>query len=501
MWRCGSRFRDGSGPSFQRGQWPRTLVVGFAAGAIGGLFGDGATTTTGLSPAFAAGPQASAWPMFHRNARHEARATGTLPSNPGILWSAPLAGAAEYSSPAIDLGGNVYIGDLEERLSKFDANGTLVWSFDAGGNLRRSSPAIADDGTVYIGASDGKLYAVRANGTQKWAYQAGGGIKTAVTIGNDGSVYFGADDGRVYSLSAAGALEWSYATGDSVRSTPAVLDDALIAFGSNDGGIYALNSTGGLVWSGFTGGPVKAGVSFGQGGDLIVPSQDGFLYALSGSGSLQWSVLTSNTLRSTPAIGATGKVYVPIDEELHCYRDDGVLSYAVTLGGRIFASPSVLTDPGDGSETVVIGAEDGNLYGVRLGEILWTVPIGAPIYSSAAISADGTIYVGANDGRLYAIGSDPADAPELVLETPIEVRGANPARAGDTVTFRLPSGDDGTVSLLDASGRLVATLATRAGEVNWIAGAGAGRGLPTGVYFFRWETAAQAGAGRIVVVR
>lgn len=478
----------------------RALLALAVLGAVGSSAGSG-IPGQGVSLARAAGPQASAWPMFHRNALHEANTTVALAANPGILWSAPLAGAAEYSSPVIDLGGNVYIGDLGERLSKFDASGNLVWSFDTAGNLRRSSPAIADDGTVYIGASDGTLYAVRANGTQKWTYQADGAIKTGVTIGNDGSVYFGADDGRVYSVSALGALEWSYATGDTVRSTPAVLDDALIAFGSNDGGIYALNSAGGLVWNGFTGGPVKAGISFGQGGDLIVPSQDGFLYSLSASGSLEWSVLTSNTLRCTAAIGATGKVYVPVDEELHCYRDDGAVSYTVTLGGRIFASPTVATDPADGSETVIIGAEDGNLYGIRLGEILWTVPIGAPIYSSAALDADGTIYVGANDGRLYAVGGNPTDAPELVLDPPMEVRGANPARRGDLLSFRLPVGGEGTVAILDAAGRTVQALATRDGEAAWVAGTAPDRDVPAGVYFFHWTSESRTGAGRIVVVR
>ncbi|MEZ4647880.1 MAG: PQQ-binding-like beta-propeller repeat protein [Candidatus Eisenbacteria bacterium] len=440
--------------------------------------------------------------MFHRNAKHEARSTQPIANSPSILWSAPLTGAAEFSSPAIDIDGNIYVGDLGEHLNKFSPDGTLLWSFDTGGNLRRSSPAIADDGTVYVGSADGHLYALHADGSLDWTFQAGAAVKTSATIDGEGSIYFGADDGKVYSVSPAGALEWSYATGDTVRSTPAVLDDALIAFGSNDGGIYALDTSGALVWNGFTGGPVKAGFSFGQGGDLIAPSQDGFLYALSPSGSLQWSVLTNNSLRSTPAIGITGKIYVPVDDELHCYHDDGNLSYSVALGGKIFASPAVYTDLSDSTETVVIGCEDGNVYGIRLGQILWTVSVGAPVYSSAAIADDGTIYFGANDGNLYAIGGETADAPDspVVLEGGApQVLSRNPVRFGNSVSFRLPSGADGFVSIFDTSGRLVRSLAAREGEVSWAPGAD--DALAGGVYFFRWDDGRQSGDGRVVVVR
>ncbi|MFP4497564.1 MAG: PQQ-binding-like beta-propeller repeat protein [Vulcanimicrobiota bacterium] len=40
------------------------------------------------------------------------------------------------------------------------------------------------------------------------------------------------------------------------------------------------------------------------------------------------------------------------------------------------------------------------------GKVNWAFPVGSPIRSSPVVSSDGTIYVGANDGRLYAISQD-----------------------------------------------------------------------------------------------
>jgi outer membrane protein assembly factor BamB len=53
---------------------------------------------------------------------------------------------------------------------------------------------------------------------------------------------------------------------------------------------------------------------------------------------------------------------------------------------------------------IYVGSEDGRLYAVNAttGEKLWDILIGDSITSSPAV-ADGIVYVGSHDGNLYAI--------------------------------------------------------------------------------------------------
>lgn len=467
----------------------------FVAGALLGVLA--------VPPSFGAGLQNSAWPMFHKDAAHTGRSTNPIPLTAAIVWASALTDSADYSSPAIDAAGNVYIGDLGRRLNSFGPAGNLRWSFVATGNFRRSSPAIADDGTVYIGGADSKLYAVNANGTQKWTFTAGGGIRTAPAVGGDGTVYFGADNGRLYAVRANGTLNWSFATGDSVRSSPAIVGDSLVVFGSNDGSIYALRTNGTLAWEGITGAAVKASPAVGQSGTLICPSQDGFLYAIRPNGTLLWAIFTGQTLRSTPATGPTGKIYLGVDDEIQCYRDDGSLSWNFVTGGRIFSSPAVHVDPGTQAETAICGSDDGFLYAVRGGVLLWKVNLGTAVHSSPAIGADGRIYVGGNDGFLCAIGNSSTSVDDPPLFADALAVGPSPLVPGETLRLAWrnePGGSEGTVRIFTPAGRRVIDLDVL-GESTWDARDASGNAVPAGIYLYQWSRGTARGEGRITILR
>jgi outer membrane protein assembly factor BamB len=55
---------------------------------------------------------------------------------------------------------------------------------------------------------------------------------------------------------------------------------------------------------------------------------------------------------------------------------------------------------------VYVGSRDGRIYAVDCdGNRKWEVATGGPISaSSPALGPDGTVYVGSDDGLLYAIG-------------------------------------------------------------------------------------------------
>jgi hypothetical protein len=91
---------------------------------------------------------------------------------------------------------------------------------------------------------------------------------------------------------------------------------------------------------------------------------------------------------------------------------------------------SVLSSPAIGSDgTVYVGSDDKKLYAIngKTGEKLWEFETGGIIaWSSPAIGSDGTVYVGSKDKKLYAIKTD----SKGLAKSPWPMRGQNARHTG-----------------------------------------------------------------------
>jgi len=92
----------------------------------------------------------------------------------------------------------------------------------------------------------------------------------------------------------------------------------------------------------------------------------------------------------------------------HTRRSPFVGSQTATLkwryetGSQIYSSPAI-----DADGTIYVGSYDECLHAINPdGSVKWLYETGGPIYSSPAIGSDGTIYVGSGDNYFYAINSD-----------------------------------------------------------------------------------------------
>ena len=75
------------------------------------------------------------------------------------------------------------------------------------------------------------------------------------------------------------------------------------------------------------------------------------------------------------------------------------LMWTIKTGGPIVGSPTVGADG-----TIYVGSHDGKLYAVSpAGQVRWTFATGDRIWSTPAVAQDGTVYVGSDDDHLYAV--------------------------------------------------------------------------------------------------
>jgi len=68
-------------------------------------------------------------------------------------------------------------------------------------------------------------------------------------------------------------------------------------------------------------------------------------------------------------------------------------------GSGVFSSPAIASDG-----TIYVGSNDHKLYAIHPnGTLQWAYTTGGSVNSSPAIAANGTIYVGSGNGKLYAL--------------------------------------------------------------------------------------------------
>ena len=356
-------------------------------------------------------------------------------------------GSGVQSSPTV-VNDTVFVGNDAGNVSALDAaTGAREWRVETGGPVETAPTVVGvsagrdDAGTVYVGSRDGRVYALdAATGTEVWAFETGGAVQSSPTVAG-GTVYVGSDDSRVYALDAAtGTVDWQVRTGGPVRSSPTVAavssnsTNRTVFVGSNDRTLYALDAaTGAKRWtfetlSQVTIAPTVANISRGgqaSGWTVYASSRNDDVYALNATtGQKRWAYQTRSLALSSPTVagGDTETVFLALTS-----GGNGVLTALNASTGerrwRFSASDLVLSAPtvaGVAADegTVFVGSgdsfvtQDTSIYAVdaATGERRWRYRTGGAVRSSptvATVGTDpgGTVFVGSDDGYLYALDS------------------------------------------------------------------------------------------------
>jgi eukaryotic-like serine/threonine-protein kinase len=180
---------------------------------------------------------------------------------------------------------------------------------------------------------------------------------------------------------------WTYQTGAAIWGSP-TLNDGTLYIGSDDDSLYALDAqTGALKWKFASKGIVRSKPAI-AGSLVFFTSDDGFLYAVNTSdGTKAWTT-------------DIGNFYEREDREAFDMNSPTPTGYDYVQSSPVVA---------DG--TVFAGSLDGKLYALAAdtGVVQWTFTTTKKIRGSAAVD-NGIVYFGSWDKLMYAVDAKTGEA-------------------------------------------------------------------------------------------
>jgi outer membrane protein assembly factor BamB len=348
--------------------------------------------------------------MLHGDARHTGRAGGLAPTRtPAVAWSRDVGGPVEAQVVASPDEQVLYVASLGGSLTALTRNdGSVLWTLPLG-DRSYATPCVAGDGTLYVGSDARKVLAVTSEGKVKWTLETDGDADGAPVLARDGTIVVGA--GRmVYALTPLGYVKWRFAAKRKVFSSPAVSDAGHVYFGSQDHHAYAVSPQGKLLWSVDLGADVDASPAIGDDGAVYFGSDGDEIVRLDADdGHVWWRTPVGGYVRGPLSVARNGDVlagvYGPAPREI---RVDGAMG---TIRGELSVQGTGAREFGvhggaleDAAGVLLFGTQDDRVYALGpAGDTLWTFSTGGDVDAPVTLLSDGTVIVGSDDGRVYAL--------------------------------------------------------------------------------------------------
>jgi len=364
------------------------------------------------------------------------------------MWSYTTGGIV-YASPIVS-DGFVFIPSYDGKLYALDEyTGALIWSFTTGSNIV-ATPAVGN-GIVYLSSKDFTVYALDENtGSMLWRISNVAAVVSSPVLA-DGKLFYG----TLYSPSAGraeflalnpqdGTVFWRQTISDYIEGSAAV-SNGLVFFGIgaiSNAVVVALNeTTGKSVWNYNTAVPTLITTAPATAyGNVYVGLDSTRVLALKQiTGSLVWSFNTPSGSNATSPAVYNGVVYFGTGRGIVYARNATtgvqIWSYTTPTGGAVASSPAIAL----GSKALFFGSNDRYLYALNVmtGAFLWRYLTGGQVSSSPAV-ADGRVFFGAKDAKVYAFGIIIPPLSATIGASPAILRSASVSNL--TVTVRNSTG-------------------------------------------------------------
>ncbi len=355
-------------------------------------------------------PLASAWPGFLRDARHSAQSDAVGPQTGAVRWTRMLERSVT-TGPVVAADGTIYAASNGGKLHALDpATGLDRWVFDGGaayGSDLSTASLVLQDGTILWPGPQSTLFAVDPAGQLVWKHLFGSNVLSPV-LTPGGSLVIVEMSGTLHVLDfdRSGARErWSSNLGASGASygSPAVGDDGTI-YATAGNRIVALRDhgdSGEIVQHKEIASGTEVSPAVSREGIAIFGTNDTFEYGVDRDGLL-WRFPRNSLTYSSPAVTAGGLAYFGDHNGYMNVVDvhGGCLVARYQGGGEIWTSPAI-----DARGDVYFGTKSGHILGFAFdGTKLLDIDTHRTVDSYPAITADGTLLIGSENGLLYAIG-------------------------------------------------------------------------------------------------
>ena len=270
------------------------------------------------------------------------------------------------TQPVIGADGTTIYAASAYTLGAFRPDGTVIWDDSIGSSGIRFTPAVGPDGTVYVCSYD-SLIALNPDGTRKWAYgdTTGSRPESSPAVGADGTVYivWHTQNDYLLALNPTGEAKWTFNQDYPFGTELAIAGDGTIyAWGGSY--IWAVNPDGTQKWKGA--GDYVTKLVIGPDGTAYTLAQDGRrLVTWTANGSDGWSYDThtewTGHMPGTPALAENGVIcFSSGDDTLRFINPDGSLLSAFECDAPVTGSPTIAPDG-----TIYVTAEDGYLYAIK----------------------------------------------------------------------------------------------------------------------------------------
>lgn len=224
------------------------------------------------------------------------------------------------------------------------------------------------------------------------------------------SVFTGSNNKIVYSLDPnTGETKWKTPVDGEVHATPVLFNNSLWV-ATTEGTLYQMDyKTGAIINTKEFLGPIE-GTPLPFNGNLLVPAGQSLVYMNIGDmndtiwiHSFGGQIMSSPTTHAIPGVNDQAIFVSDMNNKVTALDPDGgqIWQYAPAGGGAFYSSPCVVND-----SFLYIGNDNGNLYAINTqdGSEKWVFPTQGEVRSSP-VSIGGNIIVGSNDRYLYSVDS------------------------------------------------------------------------------------------------
>jgi outer membrane protein assembly factor BamB len=345
--------------------------------------------------------------MLHLDPRHTNRSPFVGPRAPKLLWTFDTGGPIQAAPIVLD-NDTIVVASLGGKLYGLSDTGELRYQVDLGDRVYATPLAQSD--ALFVGSDAHKFFGLTKEGTIRFRLDADNDVDTGAVPAPWGGIVFAS--GRVvYASKPDGTLFWRLKTKRKCFSSPAVADDGTVYVGSQDHHVYAITPEGKVKWSLDLGADVDSSPAIQDDGTVIVGSDKSEIVAVAPEdGSIRWRTDVGGYVRGALSIARDGTIlsgtYGPTPHMVGLDPVDGRLRFRFSIRGTGAPEFGIHGGPVEDAEgRLYFGAQDDHAYALTSdGAIIWKFKTGGDVDAPVVITPRGTLLVGSDDGKLYAIG-------------------------------------------------------------------------------------------------